>query len=111
MSCQGQGGTSFEQEDAIRIRSNHWQPVECAAESQFILNKCVPWENLEGYTSSGYKATKKGFKTEGALTHVFVQDDLAGQEGGPISLCPPIYTHDLSLWVLDEVHVILLLAV
>eukprot|EP01063_Lacrimia_lanifica_P015923 TRINITY_DN22578_c0_g1_i1.p1 TRINITY_DN22578_c0_g1~~TRINITY_DN22578_c0_g1_i1.p1 ORF type:complete len:344 (+),score=46.15 TRINITY_DN22578_c0_g1_i1:57-1088(+) len=93
--ARGQGGSPFD--TVRRATCNHWQVVENAAASGLVLTACLPFVPLEGYKSSGHRSTKRSFVTRDGLTHVFCRDAL-----GRRNLCPLAWSHDLSLWILDE---------
>ncbi len=94
---QGQGGTIYD--TVKREKQNTWKIVEAGASSDLIMSDCLPWVPLIGYESSGYKSTKRSFYTKNGMVHVFARDNL-----GFRSLDPPIWRHDISLWITDEIR-------
>ena len=92
--CRGQGGTPSD--DCQRGYENSWKVVEMAAEGGFVLDRLEPFnvEQHRGYVPTGYRGcSDKGFRTDGALCHVFRFPQLSKP-----CLYSPVFVHDISFW-------------
>jgi hypothetical protein len=98
---KGQGGTPMDQD--LGAAANTWRVVESAHGAGLVLAAVEPFAPPEGYRCVGRRGRDASFWLGGSLTHVFVKGSGSSPRShGVESLFPPLYSFDLSFWVVDE---------